>query len=373
MKYGKSPNPFHFNKVVSKDSFCGRPEVINVRKLLVSGQNVALIGPRRTGKTSLGLEVCRRIRKRVIYADLMRARDCEDVVRRIAEAALRDGRRSGIEKFLKGIAHLRPALTVDPVTGGTQWTVTTGRGDNTTEGVVDILKRIHRRAEETGAVLFLDEFQDITELGGHEALLARMRSEIQRWSKVAVLYAGSDRDKMYELFTGANQPFYQSAVVVEVDTIERKSFLKYTATRFQEGGKDLPGETGEWVMQAAGDHPNSVQKLLYHLWFEVEEGQTAHMEDAKAALEAAVLMEVSEFERTFMNLTQMQSSVLEALASYEGEQYTGGKFLELTGIRSPSSVSKTLERLVEIGLLIRREGRYCFANPFYGHWLAKRF
>jgi AAA+ ATPase superfamily predicted ATPase len=364
-------NPFHFNQVVLSRDFCEREEIDQIAPLLESGQNVVLIGPRRTGKTSLALEVCRRLKIKVIHADLMRVRSYEQAVKRLAEAALRDGKAPRIESFVKSLIHLRPAFTVDPISGGAQWTVTPGKADDAPSGLIDILRRIKGRAVDMGAVLFIDEFQDITGLPDHEELLAEMRSEIQKWKKPAVIFAGSDREQMLDLFTNPKKPFYQSAVVVPIDQIDRKKFTSYIVRRFSAGGKTLTKEMVSELLDLTQNHPNSTQKLLHNLWFLTAEGETVTGEKLAEALDRTVRMEQNEFERAFGNLTRMQEGALRAVAHLGGEETNSAPFLDIAEIRNHSTATKSLQRLCQLGILINKDGVYQFTNPFFRHWLVR--
>ena len=86
----KHKNPFRFNQIVEKEYFCSRPESTLVSELVESGQNVALIGPRRTGKTSLALEVCRKAKRKVVHSDMMRVDSYAEVIKRLIESTMRD-------------------------------------------------------------------------------------------------------------------------------------------------------------------------------------------------------------------------------------------------------------------------------------------
>ena len=115
----KHTNPFRFNQVVEKEYFCRRQESTLVSDLIESGQNVALIGPRRTGKTSLALEVCRKAKRKVVHSDMMRVDSYAEVIKRLIESTMRDSKEPRIESFIQALAHLRPTWAIDPISGGT--------------------------------------------------------------------------------------------------------------------------------------------------------------------------------------------------------------------------------------------------------------
>ncbi|MGB0743714.1 MAG: AAA family ATPase [Opitutales bacterium] len=364
-------NPFRFNQVVAKDYFCRRSEAVMLKELILAGQNVSLIGPRRTGKTSLALEVCRKAKLVAIHFDLMRVDSYAEVIKRLMEATLRDSKVSTVTAFVKSLAHLRPTFTIDPVSGGTQWTVSPS-SRSTPENVIDALRLVRKRCKESKGLLFLDEFQDLTALPKHEAFIAQMRSEMQRWGEVAVIFAGSDRDRMKSLFTDPKQPLYQAATIINVDTIERKVYQKYIKQRFERTGRRITPECIEQVFAITREHPNSAQKLLHFIWSKTPDGATADLEVLGSALNLTIRAEQDEFERVLDNLTLMQVRALKAVARNGGESVTGASFLEASGIRNPTSVTKALMRCVKLKMLAKEKDAYVFMNPFFCVWLKRQ-
>lgn len=363
-------NPFRFNQVVAKDYFCSRPEMRMLKDLVLAGQNVSLIGPRRTGKTSLALEVCRKAKQVAIHVDLMRVDSYAEVIKRLMEATLRDSKVSAVAAFLKSLAHLRPTFSIDPATGGTQWSVSPS-SRSTPENLIDALRLACKRCKECNGLLFLDEFQDLTALPRNEAFIASLRSEVQRWGDVAVLFAGSDRDQMKSLFADPQQPLYQAASIINVDRIERKNYQKYILRCFDKTGRKISVECMQQIFGITREHPNSTQKLLHFLWSKTESGETADLETLESALSLTIRAEQDEFERALDTLTMMQVRALKAVARNGGDSVTGSSFLEASNIRNPTSVTKALLRCVNLKMLTKGKEEYYFTNPFFREWLKR--
>lgn len=361
-------NPFRFNQVVAKDYFCSRSEMAMLKELILAGQNASLIGPRRTGKTSLALEVCRKAKLVAIHVDLMRVDSYAEVIKRLMEATLRDSKVTTVTAFVKSLAHLRPTFNIDPVTGGTQWTVSPS-SHSTPENVIDALRLARKRCKESKGLLFLDEFQDLTALPEAEVFIAQMRSEIQRWGDVALVFAGSDRDKMKSLFADPKQPLYQAATVIDVGRIERGNYEKYIQRRFGKTGRSISMECMRRVFEITREHPNSTQKLLHFIWSKTAKGETADLDILESALSLIIRAEQDEFERALENLTLMQVRAVKSVAKLGGDCVTGASFLEASGIRNPASVTKALMRCVNLKMLTKEKDEYFFTNPFFREWL----
>ncbi len=366
----KSTNPFRFNQVVEKEYFCNRPEAALISDLIQSNQNVALIGPRRTGKTSLALEVCRKAKRKVVHSDMMRVGSYAEAIKRLIESTMRDSKGPRIDSFVQALAHLRPTWAIDPISGGTQLTVSPSP-QSTPENVIDTLRLIEKRCESSGSILFIDEFQDLTALPEHESFIAQMRSEVQRWSDTAIIFAGSDRDKMKALFSDPKSPFYQSAVVLMIERLEEKTFKRYIQRHFKKTNKNIQPECIDQVLAITNQHPNSAQKLLHFLWLNTPAKEMADDQTLQSALNLTIRAEQDEFERTLDNLTLMQNRALKTLAKLGGENVTGGDFLETANIRNPTSATKALARSAQLKILQKEGSQYEFTNPFFKAWLKQ--
>jgi DNA-binding MarR family transcriptional regulator len=72
-------------------------------------------------------------------------------------------------------------------------------------------------------------------------------------------------------------------------------------------------------------------------------------------------------------LTPGQVRVLLGLAKVGGAQPTSKSFLEASGIRPASSVTKAIGRLERKGLIFRDSGGYQFFRPFFRTWILSQW
>ena len=113
-------NPFRYGQVVLDKDFCSRPQLEKIlTDYISSAQNVLLEGERRTGKTSLIYQVVHKLKKlRLLYIDIMEIKTVDDFCRRVIKAIVSMEQKSGaVEKIFKSLAHLKPSITIDPLTG----------------------------------------------------------------------------------------------------------------------------------------------------------------------------------------------------------------------------------------------------------------
>ena len=137
-------NPFIYGRVVSRENFCARPELEKrLKSYIQSNQNVLVEGERRIGKTSLIHETVRQIKNhRLIYIDLLEVKNSDELCRRMVKCLLSMGTKGDFfNHILKSLAHLRPVVSVDPLTGAP--TVSMGAETpllpDSIEGILDLI------------------------------------------------------------------------------------------------------------------------------------------------------------------------------------------------------------------------------------------
>jgi len=232
------PNPFYYGDLALDEAFTDRvEELTSLKRDMANGQNVALIAPRRYGKSSLvrraGQEL---LAEDVLVAevDLMKTPTKERLASHLARA-IHDDLASPMfkarELALKVFESLRlqPTITYSPTEGRYSFSFTAVARDEpdideTLERLLELPAQL--AAEQgKGVVLYFDEFQEITEID--KDLPRMMRAIFQEQPDVSHVYAGSKRNMMNRLFNDKNEPFYQSAKVMEIGRIPDELFGEF--------------------------------------------------------------------------------------------------------------------------------------------------
>ncbi|MCP4155811.1 MAG: ATP-binding protein, partial [bacterium] len=195
-------NPFKYGRVVFAEDFCPRPVLEKqLKSYIASAQNVLLEGERRTGKTSLVYESVRNLDKyRLLYIDILEIKTTDDLCRRIVKAIASMERKGGFAaKLFKSLAHLKPAMSFDPLTGAPSFSLDASVKftPDSIEGLLDLIKTV---GEGKKLVVVFDEFQDILNLKDASAALAILRSKVQFHTDIPYIFAGSVRNQMDEIF-----------------------------------------------------------------------------------------------------------------------------------------------------------------------------
>ncbi len=364
-------NPFKYGQVVSADDFCPRPDLLKqLVGFIKSGQNVVLQGERRMGKTSLIHEALRRVkRQRVVYVDLLEIKTVDDFAKRMIKAIIAaEGQAGRLEKLVKTLAHLRPSVSVDPLTGQPSVSLDprlTLQPDSI-DAILDLVQAMRKR--HPVAVVF-DEFQDVLNLKDSRQTLALLRGKIQFHGDIPYIFAGSIRNQMSDIFTSPDSPFFKSAISLDVGVLGADEFTTFLEAKFRKGRRKIAEDVLAEIMTTAESVPGDVQQLCGALWDTSSSGARITRERFPQALELIYSREAKGYETVLVQVTGLQFKTLIGLARFGGKSPLSAAFLEGVGITLPASVKKALQRLVQIKVIYRYQGEYKFINPFFKLWL----
>ncbi len=363
-------NPFKYGRVVSKNDYCTRQDLETALKTkLLAAQNTYLEGERRTGKTSLIFETVRKMKtKKIVYADLLEVRSVEDIHKRVLNAVVKAEKDFGVlQKMLKNFAALRPIMTYDPMTGSPTISVDSSITmlPDSLEGLFDLFTG----SEFKNAVVVIDEFQDILNLPDARQSLAIMRSKIQFLDEIPFVFCGSLRSKIHMIFNDPESPFFKSALPIEVGPIDHGRFSEFIGLKFRETKIKISAATIERLLHISHENPGDTQQLCAAIYDVAEAGSEVTESTLHESLMQVFAEEQKGYESTLARITGIQLKCLVALARQGGNNVLSGEFTTVSGIRLPSTIKKSLERLENLKIIFKTVREYKFVNPFFAQWL----
>lgn len=365
-------NPFKYGCIVDGDDFCARKELsAQLLDYVQRGQNIVIQGERRIGKSSLVYNTLNGQKKyRPIMIDLMGVKSTVDICNRIADALTRFDSSDGFfRRTMSLLAHLRPIMTVDTMTGMPTISVDRSAGA-APESLAVAMNAIASHVEDKNACVVLDEFQDVADLKDGDQILAIMRGKIQYMNKTSFIFLGSARNRMADIFMLPDSPFYKSALAFEVGEMPTDDFYRFLASRFSTGNRKLPRALFDKMWDAVSHITGDIQELCDAVWQVSVEGSTLDEDMLQKALVVIFAREGAAYQMFVKQLTDIQFRVLKALAIGGGEHPNSAAFLELAHVNVHASVTRALHSLSSAGLIYSMEGRYRFASPFFKTWLA---
>jgi uncharacterized protein len=368
-------NPYHYGTPVSGAQFAGREdETAALLNRMRDGINVVVISPRRYGKTSLLARATKLMDEdggAVVGVNVLRCRDVATFAAQLATHTYRikGGRwhrlRQAVPEFLRRL-RVSPSVTFDGDQPKFSFAPTLSVEDADTV-IADVYAVLDELAERKPAVLMLDEFQAITDLGAHLPALFKALADAN--PRVSLVLAGSKRHLMERLVVSADAPLSGMAERFALDVLPDDVMTDYLRRRAQAGGKPMSKDAAVHLLTLGGPVPNDIQQLAYEVFTIAERRIGA--DDVDRGLARAVEHEASLHADRFEALAPGQRRVLSELAAAPTTEPYSAAFARRVSLATAGSVRKALESLVADDLVSVRGGVYRAANPFFAAWLRE--
>lgn len=368
-------NPYHYGTPVTGLQFAGRDrELRSLASRMRDGINVVVVSPRRYGKTSLLTKATQSLERSgaaVVQVNVLRCRDLPAFAAQLLTQVyrVRGGRwhrlRQAVPEFARRI-RVTPAVSFE----GDQPRFTfapTLSAEDAEAVVADVYALLAELAQRKPAVLMLDEFQAVTDLGAH--LPALFKALADEHPAVSLVLAGSKKHLMEGLVVADDAPLYGMAEHFALDALPEPVMSAFLVRRAAAGGKTMSPAVAHLLVALAGPVPNDIQHLAYEV-FDVAEADIGEP-DVYEGLRRAVEHEAGLHADRFEALAPGQRRVVAELALSPTDQPLAASFVRAVRLANSSSVRKALDVLVADELVAVRAGRYQVANPFFAAWLRQ--
>lgn len=369
-------NPFVTNGYAGADYFCDRvQETEDITALLQNGNNIALISPRRYGKTDL-IRHCfdqPKIKNNcyTFIIDIYSTKSLSEMVNKMGRTILEVLKPKGKkhwEAFLDIVHSLKAGISYDAM-GQPSWNVSVGEIANPNNTLDEIFHYLQQA--EKHCFVAIDEFQQILKYADAN-VEAALRTYVQYCSNANFVFMGSQRHLMGGMFVSPSRPFYQSVTVMNLGLIDREKYVDFGKTNFKRFGKTID----QVVVERLYDHFEGItfylQKVMNVLFMRTLEGGHCCAEDLQPAIDYIVDFTQQTYEDLMYQLPEKQSRVLRAIAvEGKAKQITSGKFAKKYGLVSPSAVKSAVNALLDKDLITMDKGVYQVYDKFLEIWLRR--
>lgn len=369
-------NPFITNGYAGREYFCDREkETSDLVGCLTNGNNVALISPRRLGKTDLirhcfaQNEVADHYYTFII--DIYSTRSVTDLTVRMGRAildTLKPKGRKHWERFLSVVQSVWAGVSYDAA-GSPTWGFSLGEVSDpvtTLDEIFHFLQHADHRC-----LVAIDEFQQILKYAdvNIEALL---RTYVQQCSNCNFVFSGSQRHLMGSIFTSPARPFYQSVTVMNLKPIACGKYVDFCQHLFVERGKKIETEAVERVYELFDGGTYYMQRVMNALYAQTPIGGTCMANQVSPIIDEIVNFSSPTYEDLIYQLPEKQCKVLRAI-SLEGKagQIGSARFVKKYGLSSPSSVNSAVKGLLDRELVTQTQGVYTVYDRFLDLWLKR--
>lgn len=373
-------NPFVTNGYVGPEYFCDRTEeTAMLTNLLTNGNNIALISPRRVGKTDLMRHCFQQKSIKDNYhcflIDIYATNSFHDFVSVFGKSildTLKSKGRKAWESFLNALLSIRSEISFD-INGNPVWGLGVGAMVPPQTTLDEIFTYL--RTAEKHCLVAIDEFQQILYYNDNKNVEAALRTQIQQCSNANFIFAGSQRHLMSEMFLSPSRPFYQSVVPMSLGAIPMDRYWAFAEPQFaKKGNRKISYEVVASVYQRFEGITANVQRIMNMLYMLTPKGEVCTTEMIDKAIDTYLQLSSAYYEELLRQMPEKQRNVFLAIAA-EGQVkgISSGKFVRKYNLPSTSSVVSAVKGLLEKDFITQNDSVYSIYDRFFQLWIEKTF
>ena len=372
-------NPFVVGRYVSDKYFCDREkETEFLIKQIENGRNIALISPRRMGKTGLIRhcfhQSCLSDNYYKFFVDIYATSSLAEFVYLLGKTIyeeLKPKKTVWAEKFFQIITSLRVGFKMDAITGEPGFDI--GLGDiQTPQTTLDEIFQ-YLDAADKPCIVAIDEFQQI---GSYEEknVEAMLRTKIQQCKQTMFIYSGSKRHLMSNMFHSSSKPFYQSAISMGLEPIPMDTYVEFANRLFEERDKHVSSELVENVYRLFDGCTWFMQMMMNELFALTGHDETCGVDKLDEARKNVIQAQEVSYKDLLARLAPKQKLILQAIAKERlVKGITSSAFIKKYNLPSASSVQAALKPLLKNDLVTQDGDAYRVYDYFFSEWLAKSY
>lgn len=370
-------NPFVVGRYVSDRYFCDRNEETEfLHKQIINGRNVALISPRRMGKSGLiehyFAQPYIKDKYHAIFVDIYATTSFTEFIYALGKAVyeqMKSRQTVWGERFFQIVRSLRIGFKLDIHTGNPSFDISLGdiKTPNTT------LDEIFEYLESASlpCILAIDEFQQIGNYT-EKNIEALLRTKIQHCKQTHFIFSGSKRHLMSNMFNSPTKPFYQSSIIMGLEAIRLPIYTNFAVKMFNEYNRNVETEVIETVYNKYDGCTWFVQMMMNELFAMTTENKTCTTEMIDQACENVVERQYMGYMEQLANLPPKQKQLLQAIAKERNVTgITSSAFIKKYNLASASSVQAALKPLLAADIVTSTDNTYRIYDYFFAEWLAK--
>ena len=370
-------NPFVTKGYAGADYFCDRvKETEQLVELTTNGNNMALISPRRVGKTDLIRHCFQQpeIKDKyyTFHIDIYATTSLRDFVNVFGRAILDELKPKGRmvwEGFLNILRSLRSEITYD-INNFPTWSLGLGDIENPATTLDEIFEYLTNA--DKPCMVAIDEFQQIAKYTDSPNIEATLRTYIQKCINATFIFSGSKRHLMGTIFTSPSRPFYQSVLIMNLRPIPVEKYTEFAQKQFEKYGKTIDAAVVEEIYYRFDAVTSCVQRLLNVLFLKTLPGQHCTSDMVDGAVGYILDMFTETYADLLDKIPEKQREVIIAIAR-EGKAtgITSKAFVKKHHLQTVSVVTAAVRGLLDKEFITLEKNAYMVYDPFFALWLQQ--
>ena len=351
------------------DAFCNRiKETQWLVGNLVNTKHTLLIAPRRYGKSSLAEKAISVAKLPFIKINFHLCTTEDEVTQLIVSSVIKlIGKSIGrveelITSIKKYVSNLSPKISFGEDIATLE--LIPKQHVNQALVIAETLSLLEKLLSDKDkkAVIFLDEFQEITKINKSANIEGAIRTAAQEMQNVSIIFSGSIRSLLLRLFEDESRPLYKLCRKLKLDRISSADYKKHlNKIALKSWKSELSEQTFDEIMHLSNRHPYYVNYLCDIIWEENEKLPT--VSHVKKAWAIVVEEEWSDTLKELSLLSLSQRKILKFIALHPVPSILSQEICRELSMPA-STISSAVEVLVEKDYLeVDHEARYRIINP----------
>ena len=359
-------NPFITSAYISPAYFCDRVmETTVLLRYLTNGNHVALISPRRLGKTGLIAHSFHQNKIQQEYytflIDIYATKNLQELVFELGKSILNGLRpfgRKAWDAFLNSVSSLRSSISFD-YTGNPSWNLEMGDIKAPAVTLDEVFQYIEHA--DKPCLIAIDEFQVIAKYP-EKNVEALLRTQ----------FSGSQRHMMGEIFTSPSRPFYQSTAIMDLKPIQEEVYCEFAQHHFSNNGKHIETDAVHNVFQRFEGITWYIQFVLNSLYSLTQDRETCTIDKVEIAIDNILAQLSFTYSSLLFQLPAKQKEVLMAICKEgKAKEITSSRFLNTYKLTA-SSVQGAIKGLLDKDFVTYELGIYSVYDKFFEEWLKRQ-
>lgn len=371
-------NPFVTKGYAGPEYFCDRiEETKQLVELTTNDNNMALISPRRVGKTDL-IHHCfnqQEIKNKyyTFHIDIYATNSIRDFVNISGQAILNGLKPRGRkvwEGFLNVLRSIRSQITFD-INNVPVWSLGLGDIENPTVTLNEIFNYLGNA--DKPCMVAIDEFQQIMRYPDASNVEAMLRTYIQRCVNATFIFAGSKRHLMGEIFTSPSRPFYQSVLIMNLKPISIEKYEEFARIQFEKNNKFIDNGVVADIYNRFDAVTSCIQRVLNVLYLKTPTGQHCSIDMVEGAIEYILDMFSETYADLLDKIPEKQREVFIAIArEVKAKNISSKAFVKKYHLQTVSVVTAAVRALLDKDFVTLDKGTYTVYDPFFALWITRR-
>ena len=332
---------------------------------------------RRIGKTGLinhcfDLEYVRD-NYYTVSIDILHTSSLKEFVKELGNAAFATVAQKSEElrrSFLTTLKSLTASIGYDPVTATPTFNIRLGDVESPGFSLDEIFAFLE--AADRPCIIAIDEFQRIANYP-EKNVEELLRGKIQKLTNTHIIFAGSERRILSEMFQSDKRPFYQSATTIQLEPIDPDRYYSFAQDQFAKSGKTLKREAFDVIYNLFEGITLYVHRVLHDCFYYTDERESCSKKEAELFSDNYINECGTKIKEILAGISESQKELLYAVSAEKSATgITSGAFVKRHNLKSASAVQSASKALVDAGILTKKGHAYSLSDPMTRIWLEKR-